>query len=100
MVDLDTALKLLENPTRREILRRLVREPHYPFQLADLIEVSQQAIVKHLNALERAGMVERRKVKSDLGGPPRNQYSVTMMFSSASTSDRTSSIANNAISRI
>lgn len=81
MVDLDTALKLLENPTRREILRRLVREPHYPFQLADLIEVSQQAIVKHLNALERAGMVERRKVKSDLGGPPRNQYSVTMMFS-------------------
>jgi len=28
--DIDTALTLLQNKLRRQILERLVREPHYP----------------------------------------------------------------------
>ena len=60
---------LLQNKTRRSILERLVREPHYPMQLADLIGVSQQAIVKHLKELERGNLVEKMKVPSEKGGP-------------------------------
>ena len=37
MGDLDKTLNLLQNKTRRLILERLVREPHYPMQLAELI---------------------------------------------------------------
>ena len=35
MADIDYALRLLlQNKVRRQILERLVREPHYPMQLA------------------------------------------------------------------
>ena len=57
MVDIDLALSILQNKVRRQILERLVREPHYPMQLADLIGVSQQAIMKHLKELEKGKFV-------------------------------------------
>ena len=65
------ALFLLENKIRRQILARLVREPHYPLQLAEIINVSQQAIDKHLKELLKGGMVVRTKVPSQKGGPPK-----------------------------
>ena len=49
MSNIDEALDLLQNKVRRLIMERLVREPHYPMQLAQQIDVSQQAIMKHLN---------------------------------------------------
>ena len=52
MADIDQALYLLQNKTRRQILERLAREPHYPMQLSELIGVSQPAVVKHLKELE------------------------------------------------
>ncbi len=79
--DFDTALSILENGTRRSILERLVREPHYPLQLADLLEVSQQAVMKHLKVLEKAGFVTSEKVPSEKGGPPKRIYAVTQSFS-------------------
>ena len=57
MGDLDKTLNLLQNKTRRLILERLVREPHYPMQLAELIGISQQAIKKNLRELENGGFV-------------------------------------------
>ena len=48
MVDFDEALHVLENRTRRKILEMLVREPHYPLQLSKHLDVSQQAVMKHL----------------------------------------------------
>ncbi len=81
MTDLDTALKLLQNTLRREILERLVKEPHYPMQLADLIGISQQATMKHLKEMERGGLVESTRVPSEKGGPPRTIYSVEKSFS-------------------
>ena len=71
MEDIDTALTLLQNKLRRQILERLVREPHYPMQLAELLGVSQQAIGKHLRELERGNFVTKMKVASEKGGPPR-----------------------------
>ncbi len=81
MVGFDESLSILENPTRREILRHLVKEPHYPLQLSELLEVSQQAVVKHLKVLEDAGFVDSETKKSDKGGPPRKVYRVNQSFS-------------------
>ena len=74
MTDIDNALHLLQNKVRRQILERLAREPHYTMQMADLIGVSQPAVVKHLKELEKGGMVSKRKVPSEKGGPPRPSY--------------------------
>ena len=76
MAELDLALSLLQNKVRRQILERLVREPHYPMQLAELIGVSQQAIKKHLKELEKGNFVTKMKVPSEKGGPPRTIYTV------------------------
>ena len=62
MADIDYALRLLQNKVRRQILERLVREPHYPMQLAELIGVSQQAIKKHLKELEQGDFVTKLQV--------------------------------------
>ena len=81
MVGFDESLSILENPTRRAILRHLVKEPHYPLQLSELLDVSQQAVVKHLKVLEDAGFVDSESKKSDKGGPPRKVYRVNQSFS-------------------
>jgi ArsR family transcriptional regulator len=80
-LDLDTALSVLSNPMRREILSRLVMETHYPLQLAKELNTSQQAVMKHLDVLERNGLVRSVKEPSDAGGPPRNAYTATQQLS-------------------
>ena len=80
MVDFDEALNILENKARRAILKRLAKEPHYPLQLSELLEISQQAVVKHLRVLEEAGFVESEKVPSVKGGPPKKMYTVNQSF--------------------
>ena len=81
MEDAAQALMLLENKVRRSILQHLVREPHYPLQLAELIGVSQQAVMKHLKVLEEAGFVDNEMVPSEKGGPPKRIYLVQRSFS-------------------
>ena len=78
--DESRALGVLDNQVRRQILKHLVREPHYPLQLAQLLGVSQQAIVKHLKVLEEAEFVMSERIPSEKGGPPRKVYSVTQSF--------------------
>jgi len=79
--EIDDILFVLDNPLRRKILELLLREDHYPLQLARVLKVSQQSILKHLKLLEEYGFVTVRKVKSDLGGPERNLYSANKHFS-------------------
>ncbi len=81
MVGFEDAMRILENSTRREILRFLVKEPHYPLQLSEMLEVSQQAVMKHLKVLQDGGFVESEKVPSEKGGPPRKVYTVNQSFS-------------------
>jgi len=81
MVDFDEALSILENSIRRQILMLLVKEPHYPLQLSELINVSQQAVVKHLKVLEKADFVNSKMVASEKGGPPKKMYKVEQSFS-------------------
>ncbi len=66
-------LSMIENPTRRRILEALVREPLYPLQLSKELGMSQQAIMKNLNALEKNGMVTSYQESSSIG-PMRTVY--------------------------
>jgi DNA-binding transcriptional ArsR family regulator len=51
------ALDALGNPTRREILRRLAREPMPVGELAGHFPISRPAVSKHLRLLQAAGLV-------------------------------------------
>ncbi|MFA5448038.1 MAG: helix-turn-helix domain-containing protein [Sphaerochaeta sp.] len=73
MKEIDSLLNMIENPTRRRILEALVREPHYPFQLARELKVSQPAIAKHLRVLEEGGLVHSKEERSERG-PARRVY--------------------------
>ena len=53
-MDFNEAMTILENRARRSILQHLVREPHYPLQLSELLDISQQAVMKHIKVLEKA----------------------------------------------
>ena len=58
----------------------LTKEPHYALQLSELLQISQQAVVKHLGILEKAGFVSVDKVPSEKGGPPRKVYKNMYVF--------------------
>lgn len=75
-IELDELLAIIGNPTRRLILRKLVREEHYTLQLSKELSISQQAIMKHLKVLEEAELVKSVFRKSD-AGPPRKFYVAT-----------------------
>jgi len=79
MNDIDMILSVIENPTRRRILMALVREPHYPLQLSRELGVSQQAIMKNLDILEKSGLVESWKESSGKG-PEKIVYRPTSEF--------------------
>ena len=59
--ELDLVFGALANSTRRGMLIQLSRGEANVCTLAKAYEMSQPAISKHLNVLERAGLVERRK---------------------------------------
>ncbi len=79
IMDVDRLLSVINNPTRRRIMEALVREPHYPLQLARELRVSQPAIIKHLNTLEESGLVSSYSESSNRG-PERKQYVTTSEF--------------------
>lgn len=79
MTDIDMILSMVNNPTRRRILEALAREPGYPLQLSKEIGVSQQAIMKNLDLLEKNGMVISRQVTSTMG-PMRTVYTPVSKF--------------------
>ena len=56
-----SVFRALANATRLAILELLARGERTVLDLADQFEISQPAVTKHLNILERAGLIERRK---------------------------------------
>ena len=55
---IDSLYKALANPTRREILKRLIEAPGTPIgQLAKHFEQSRISILGHVKVLESAGLV-------------------------------------------
>ena len=59
---LDLVFSALADPTRRAILMRLEHGEASVTELAAPFRVSMPAISKQLSVLERAGLVERRKI--------------------------------------
>src|SRR5271155_1849719 len=59
---LDYTLIALADPTRREILRRLARSEARVTDLAAPFEISLNSVSKHIKLLERAKLIERRKI--------------------------------------
>ena len=49
----------LADPTRRAMLERLAQGPATVKELAEPFDISMPAISKHLQVLERAGLIER-----------------------------------------
>lgn len=56
---LDLVFAALADPTRRAIVARLARSETTVGELAEPFAMSRPAISKHLDALERAGLVHR-----------------------------------------
>lgn len=85
--DLNSILTILENPTRRDIIKRLSEEPNYTLQLAKDLGLGQQLVAKHLKIMEDAGFVTS-SIESSPQGPNRRTYilnksiSVTLDFAS------------------
>jgi predicted transcriptional regulator len=49
-------------------------------QLAKAIEIGQQAVLRHLQALEEGGLIETYTEKSELGAPDRKYYRLNDSF--------------------
>jgi DNA-binding transcriptional ArsR family regulator len=58
---LDLVFRALSDPTRRQILRALARGDRRVSELAKPHTMSLPAISKHLDVLERAGLIRRRR---------------------------------------
>jgi ArsR family transcriptional regulator len=72
--DVDVLLEVLGNDTRRRILQLLADEPRYFIQLSRDLGVSQQAVLKHLEILERHGFVVSFEGDSDFAAPKRKYF--------------------------
>lgn len=59
--DLDAIFTALADPTRRAIISRLTKGETSVLELAEPFRISQPAVTKHLNVLERAGLISRRR---------------------------------------
>lgn len=79
-MDSDVILDILGNDTRRKILAVLSDEPMYFNQLAKELGVGQQAILRHLQALEDSGLIEAYSEKSEFGAPDRKHYRLNESF--------------------
>lgn len=58
---LSTVLTALGDPARRSIVERLARGPATPKELAAGRTISPQAISRHLQVLETAGLIRRTR---------------------------------------
>ncbi|MEM9358819.1 MAG: metalloregulator ArsR/SmtB family transcription factor [Pseudomonadota bacterium] len=58
---LSITLSALAHPVRRAILERLNKGDLTAGELAEPFDLSRPAVTKHLNVLERAGLIERSR---------------------------------------
>jgi len=82
--DLDKVFKALGHITRRRILRLLAQTPRYPYELSKLLDLNRRVVLKHLDALQDAALVEREMGDSDLG-PDRIYYRLKASFGLSTT---------------
>jgi ArsR family transcriptional regulator len=97
----DLILGIISNETRRKILTILSEEPMYFNQLAKKLAIGQQAVLRHMETLERSGLVETYTERSTLGAPNRKYYRVKRSFNlNVSLSKNSFSLTNREIKEI
>lgn len=74
---MDDFIAALENETRRQIIKRLLETESYALEISRIVGVSQQAIMKHFDILERANLVIPVGVVPSPSGAPRKVYRPT-----------------------
>nr|MDO8116561.1 MarR family transcriptional regulator [Candidatus Sigynarchaeota archaeon] len=82
-LDVDEFFNMMGNDVRRKIMNFLTRGPMSIADLSKEIEVSKQAILKHLKELEQRGIVETKQAdeKAKKAGPNPNLYELKDFFS-------------------
>lgn len=62
MDQLSNVLTAMSHPTRRAIIGRLAHGPARFLDIAKPFDTALNSVTKHLKSLERAGLIERRKM--------------------------------------
>ncbi len=75
-MDIACLLDILGNETRREILQMLTERRCYVSQISSELNVGQKAIIKHLEIMEEAGILEPHFEKIEKGRP-RKYFNVS-----------------------
>lgn len=63
--DLDRAFAALADPTRRAVIRALMKRPRRAGELARAVSITPPALSRHLRILKRAGLLAESKVDDD-----------------------------------
>jgi DNA-binding transcriptional ArsR family regulator len=63
--DLDAAFAALSDASRREMIRMLLHRPRRAGELAESIDMSPQALSRHLRVLRKAGLVSEEGIEDD-----------------------------------
>jgi DNA-binding transcriptional ArsR family regulator len=62
---LDAAFAALSDSSRREMIRMLLQRPRRAGELAGSVEMSPQALSRHLRVLRRAGLITEEGIEDD-----------------------------------
>jgi predicted transcriptional regulator len=73
--ELDSMIRVIENPVRRKIIKRLSQEPCYALQLSKELGLGQPLVAKHLGVMEDTGLVTSA-MEASPNGPRRKRYSL------------------------
>jgi DNA-binding transcriptional ArsR family regulator len=63
--NLNAAFGALSDASRREIIRLLLQKPRRAGEIAESIDMSPQALSRHLRVLRKAGLVAERGIDND-----------------------------------
>jgi DNA-binding transcriptional ArsR family regulator len=63
--NLDAAFTALSDASRREMIRTLLHKPQRAGELAQSVNMSPQALSRHLRTLRKAGLVSEEGVEND-----------------------------------
>jgi DNA-binding transcriptional ArsR family regulator len=62
---LNAAFGALSDASRREMIRLLLQKPRRAGELAERLDMSPQALSRHLRVLRKAGLVSERGIEND-----------------------------------
>ena len=64
-LQLNAAFAALSDSSRREMIRMLLQKPRRAGELAECVDMSPQALSRHLRVLRKAGLVSEQGIEND-----------------------------------